>query len=281
LSEIDYKTIDRDSNNLVDAIDKLIDKIDAIDKSKLSEIEMNELTTIYYNLKELYSINQEEKIFEVPLNDEIVNNLYNSIGSKLGLIENKEYVELKPENSILKIPDLEHFESDEKTITDVIIDKNIPLENKKYIIKTLENNINANIENSIDSGTIFKAGQLCRNPNSRANKRSLDCEPNTSNLIDITFDEIALLILSAGNMDGSMSKAMDENGDLVPIIINVMDNGEERQLSIKDIIPSSRNLEGEKFEAKFNTIFTLAQIGYLEHFRNLIDEEGNIDISGY
>jgi len=93
------------------------------------------------NLRELYSINKVEEIYETPINSEIVHNLYNSIGSKLGLIENKEYVELKPENNILKIPELEYYESEGKTITNIIADKNIPLENRKFIIKTLENSI--------------------------------------------------------------------------------------------------------------------------------------------
>lgn len=41
----------------------------------------------------------------------------------------------------MKIPELEYYESEGKTITNIIADKNIPLENRKFIIKTLENSI--------------------------------------------------------------------------------------------------------------------------------------------
>ncbi|KAG4106222.1 hypothetical protein H8356DRAFT_1286662 [Neocallimastix lanati (nom. inval.)] len=109
------------------------------------------------NLRELYSINKVEEIYETPINSEIVHNLYNSIGSKLGLIENKEYVELKPENNILKIPELEYYESEGKTITNIIADKNIPLENRKFIIKTLENTLKqeCGIKLQLPDGTIL------------------------------------------------------------------------------------------------------------------------------
>ena len=49
---------------------------------------------------------------------------------------------------------------------------------------------------------------------------------NSSNLIHGTYDKLALLNLTAGNVDVSLVKIINENGEEELLIINVMSNGE-------------------------------------------------------
>ena len=73
-------------------------------------------------------------------------------------------------------------------------------------------------------------------------------------------------------------KIINEYGEEELMSINVMSNGETIKLTIKDIIPSLRNLEGKELEDQFYKIYTLSQIAFLEHFSNLINESGDFNI---
>ncbi|KAL6588756.1 hypothetical protein U3516DRAFT_922525, partial [Neocallimastix sp. 'constans'] len=68
---------------------------------------------------------------------------------------------------------------------------------------------------------------------------------------DELSNKMAFVVLAAGDENGRLVKEIDKNGNLVPISVTVSYNGEEKQLSIKDIIPSLRNLEGEELDDKF------------------------------
>ncbi|KAL6589740.1 hypothetical protein U3516DRAFT_921521, partial [Neocallimastix sp. 'constans'] len=78
---------------------------------------------------------------------------------------------------------------------------------------------------------------------------------NNNPLKNTNYDELsnkmAFVVLAAGDENGRLVKEIDKNGNLVPISVTVSYNGEEKQLSIKDIIPSLRNLEGEELDDKF------------------------------
>ena len=66
-------------------------------------------------------------------------------------------------------------------------------------------------------------------------------------------DSVTFMILTVGREeDGFLAREYDENGDFVPISIKVLVDGEEKSISIKDVIPSLRNLEGEELEKKFS-----------------------------
>ncbi|KAL6592992.1 hypothetical protein U3516DRAFT_917545, partial [Neocallimastix sp. 'constans'] len=81
---------------------------------------------------------------------------------------------------------------------------------------------------------------------------------NNNPLKNTNYDELsnkmAFVVLAAGDENGRLVKEIDKNGNLVPISVKVSYNGEEKQLSIKDIIPSLRNLEGEELNDKFKQI---------------------------
>ncbi|KAG4094820.1 hypothetical protein H8356DRAFT_1345672 [Neocallimastix lanati (nom. inval.)] len=61
-------------------------------------------------------------------------------------------------------------------------------------------------------------------------------------------------------------------GNLVPVSVTVLVDGEEKQLNIKDIIPSLKNLEGEELDNKFSQLYDIAIVKYAEQFRNFYDE---------
>jgi len=77
--------------------------------------------------------------------------------------------------------------------------------------------------------------------------------------------------LTAGE-NGRLIKKSDANGNLVPVSVTVLVDGEEKQLNIKDIIPSLKNLEGEELDNKFSQLYDIAIVKYAEQFRNFYDE---------
>ncbi|ORX53739.1 hypothetical protein BCR36DRAFT_20181 [Piromyces finnis] len=101
---------------------------------------------------------------------------------------------------------------------------------------------------------------------------------DSSNLIQITYDKLSLLILVAGNVDGTLVKTINEEGKEELMKINVMNNGEKVELTIKDIIPSLRGLEGKELDNKYKTLYSLSQIAFLEYFSNSMDENGQFNI---
>jgi hypothetical protein len=132
------------------------------------------------------------------------------------------------------------------------------------------------------------ASEVCKNPNIESNILRIDNQINkfqqmNENSIKSNKDEkseiekfaerAAFTILAAGREDGSLAKELNENGELVPISINVIENGEEVKKSIKDIIPSLRNLEGKALEDKFRKLYDMAVVQYSEHFETYFDEE--------
>ncbi|OUM58773.1 hypothetical protein PIROE2DRAFT_15877 [Piromyces sp. E2] len=353
LSEIDHKTIMSDSENLVDAIKKLSEQIDSLDLSNLSNTELKELESINNDLNKLNEayIHESFSVEKPILNSEITNCLYNSVGSKLGKIERRVYVELNPDNNNLKVPELERLEN--LDIINIIKDESISIENKKYIFKGLENNVKNSKEQVLDeslyniinemksfiedkkeqiksydsfkehereiinfisllddynnlidatdsNGLIITQGDTSRNSISKIelennlinyaktlnnenvsnilDKIAKKLPSDTSNIIQITYDKLALLILAAGNVDGSLTKIINENGKEELLSVNVMNNDETKKLTIKDIIPSLRNLEGKELEDQYYKIYTLSQIAFLEHFSTSVNNDGEFDI---
>jgi len=85
-------------------------------------------------------------------------------------------------------------------------------------------------------------------------------------------EEVAFVIVAAGKTNGSLAKEYDKDGSLVPIKIKVMRDGEEVELSINEIIPSLKNMEGEELENEFSKLYDMAIMQYLEHFETYYDE---------
>ncbi|KAG4094373.1 hypothetical protein H8356DRAFT_1036224 [Neocallimastix lanati (nom. inval.)] len=81
--------------------------------------------------------------------------------------------------------------------------------------------------------------------------------------IDYGIEEIASLILSAGNSDGTIAKELDPDstGDETrPIEIDVSKANNEGQLmNIKQIVPSLNNLEGKELDDKFKKLYDLSK----------------------
>ncbi|KAL6625978.1 hypothetical protein U3516DRAFT_890993, partial [Neocallimastix sp. 'constans'] len=102
---------------------------------------------------------------------------------------------------------------------------------------------------------------------------------NNNPLKNTNYDELsnkmAFVVLAAGDENGRLVKEIDKNGNLVPISVKVSYNGEEKQLSIKDIIPSLRNLEGEELNDKFSQLYDIALVKYAEQFNNYYDENSD------
>jgi len=140
LSIIDYKTIMSGSKDIVDAIEQLVEKFND-EKIEISEDEKKVLSEIYIKLS-LYTIyNKDENIMNIDL----IKYLSNSIGQKLDEIENKNEVKssLRSDNVVLRVPEIERFESlEDRNILNIIKDENISMENKLYVIKGLTSDIN-------------------------------------------------------------------------------------------------------------------------------------------
>ena len=88
-------------------------------------------------------------------------------------------------------------------------------------------------------------------------------------------DQLAFAILTSGNENGSIAKELDEKGKLVPIKIKVKVNGEEQEISINELIPCLKNLKNEELDQKFNKLYEMAVIQYLEKFDLQYNEETN------
>lgn len=59
-------------------------------------------------------------------------------------------------------------------------------------------------------------------------------------------NEVAFAVIATGKTDGSLAKEYDKDGNLVPVKIKIIKNCEEVELSINEIIPSLKNLEGKE-----------------------------------
>ncbi|KAG4082194.1 hypothetical protein H8356DRAFT_970242, partial [Neocallimastix lanati (nom. inval.)] len=104
--------------------------------------------------------------------------------------------------------------------------------------------------------------------NVRINKSNTDFE-KISNLV-------AFAIFAAGDKDGKLIKEKDSNGNLIPISIPIMINGEEKVISIKDVVPDLKNLEGKDLDDKFSELYDIALVKYSEQFENYYNEEMDI-----
>ncbi|ORX84503.1 hypothetical protein BCR32DRAFT_242550 [Anaeromyces robustus] len=89
--------------------------------------------------------------------------------------------------------------------------------------------------------------------------------------VDYAVEELAALILAAGNEDGTIAREIDPetytynssnnetNYELRPILIDVSNVGNNGNLmDIQHIIPSLRGLEGEELNKKFHELYELA-----------------------
>ncbi|ORX85810.1 hypothetical protein BCR32DRAFT_276025 [Anaeromyces robustus] len=89
--------------------------------------------------------------------------------------------------------------------------------------------------------------------------------------VDYAVEELAALILAAGNEDGTIAKEVDpetisssnNNNEISfekrPILIDISNIGNEYDLmDIQHIIPSLRGLEGEELDKKFHELYELA-----------------------
>jgi len=168
LSVIDYKTIMPGSKDIVDAIEQLLRKFND-EKFLISEDDERILGEIYFKLS-LYSIyNNDDGI----MNRDLIDYLSNSIGQKLGEINNKNEVKnsLRSDNVSLKVPEIERFEKlEDKNILDVIKDESISIENKLYVIKGLASDINNLDEKRLTKEHLDSMHKIYEYINSKANQ---------------------------------------------------------------------------------------------------------------
>jgi len=87
---------------------------------------------------------------------------------------------------------------------------------------------------------------------------------------------VAFAIFAAGDKDGKLIKEKDSNGNLIPISIPITINGEEKVISIKDVVPDLKNLEGKDLDDKFSELYDIALVKYSEQFENYYNEEMDI-----
>ncbi|ORY05942.1 hypothetical protein LY90DRAFT_210413 [Neocallimastix californiae] len=135
-SEINPNIIVSCSVYIKDAIDKLVEKIQSLDNSY-----NNELIDIYNNLSELYSINDMKYGLnqKTSINSELVHKLYNAVSEKLA-IDNSLDENIKPSDNSLKVPGLERVEN--ANLINTIKDNSVSNEDKMYILKGMEHQIN-------------------------------------------------------------------------------------------------------------------------------------------
>jgi len=112
------------------------------------------------------------------------------------------------------------------------------------------------------------------NLNEINNNINLNNSNNKKSKFEEFTDSVAFMILAAGReKDYKLAREYDENGNLVPISIKISVNGEEKSISIKDIIPSLRNLNDDELEKKFEYLYELSSIYYSENFESYYSEE--------
>ncbi|ORX71059.1 hypothetical protein BCR32DRAFT_285871 [Anaeromyces robustus] len=105
--------------------------------------------------------------------------------------------------------------------------------------------------------------------------------------IDYAVEELAALVLSAGNEDGSIAKEaipyVESESDVKtrPILIDVTDiETGGVYLDIQEIIPSLRGLEGDELEKKFKELYDLATVvfnTFMDPDTEEQDRPGNIN----
>jgi len=160
-SEIDPNSIVFDSVDIKEAVEKLIKKIPSLD-----ETYNDDLINIYDNLSELHSINEMEYGLNqnTSVNSEIVHRLYNAISEKLA-IENSFSKNVKQSENIVKVPGLEPAEN--VNILDAIKDNSISADDKKFILKGMEHQINNSPSKYLDN----KLYKLINNINTHINNQ--------------------------------------------------------------------------------------------------------------
>ena len=107
---------------------------------------------------------------------------------------------------------------------------------------------------------------------SENNLKILNKKNPTKSSYERFADSLAFAILAAGKEDSTLSKELDKDGNLIPVKINVMNNGEEAQMSINEIIPSLQGLQGKELEDKFLKLYEMSMVYYLENFDTFYDE---------
>ena len=93
---------------------------------------------------------------------------------------------------------------------------------------------------------------------SENNLKILNKKNPTKSSYERFADSLAFAILAAGKEDSTLSKELDKDGNLIPVKINVMNNGEEAQMSINEIIPSLQGLQGKELEDKFLKLYEMS-----------------------
>ena len=132
------------------------------------------------------------------------------------------------------------------------------------VIHLLSNTIRDKIGENRDGDEEIRA--------SENNLKILNKRNPTKSSYEEFADALAFTILAAGKEDGSLAKELDENGNLVPIKINVLNNGEESYMGINEIIPSLQGLQGKELEDKFLKLYEMSMVYYLENFDTYYDE---------
>jgi len=233
--------------------------IDINDGDNINKVLMSE--DVSEDIKEEI-LNKYEANIKESNDDELIEKSFSNIN------------ELK-ENLLMEESEISKY--DEETLSE---------ENKNKILKfyKLINNLNKIINNiNINEKNQYNLEEFNVNNKVILHTLKINDRDIVNTLIDIYpsiymnydkfSDAISLLILSAGKEDGSLAKELDENGNLVPISIEILVNGEEKLVSIKEIIPIFKNLEGEELEKKFSFLHELASVYYSEHFESYFDEK--------
>ena len=257
----------------------------------INGLQLNNMISSYFDAIEIYENKYNESIDDIelyPFNEFDSQSLYNkekfkSVMSKLSditgidlytiirsddpktamqnLCEKVKNLDEIDEDLYHELNDLRHvynselYKNDETSLNSEMI---------HMLYKTVASKmgINVNDENILSSENNLRA--INNNVNSN-NKRSK---------FEEFTDSVAFMILAAGRMeDGFLAREYDENGDLVPISVKILVDGEEKSVSIKDIIPSLRNLKGEELERKYEQLYELAFVYFLDKFESYYNEE--------
>ncbi|ORX51824.1 hypothetical protein BCR36DRAFT_369732 [Piromyces finnis] len=228
-----------------------------IDELVLREIESSDSQSKYnkdrfkkliYKLATLVKINPNT-IIDTEDPKSAINNLCEKL-SELNDIEDIDNI----------MEELQNF----KSFNDFEFYKNGDTSLNSELVHTLFNTINSK-----------KEGNENENEETRSSENNLNIlnkKKPTKSSYETFSDKLAFAILASGKEDGTLAKELDENGNLVSIKINIMNNGEESLVSINEIIPSFQGLEGKELEDKFFKLYEMSMVYYLENFDTYYNE---------
>ncbi|ORX73462.1 hypothetical protein BCR32DRAFT_285622 [Anaeromyces robustus] len=272
LSTVDYKTIMPESNDIVDAIEKLISKFND-EETTITENEKDKLMEIYFKLSLLNIYNHDDNTKNIDL----VNYLIESIGQKIGMTNSENPLgsyNLRQDNISLKIPELEHFERiEDKSIIDIIKDEYIPIENKIYILKGLESDIN-NLEGErLTEEHINSINEIHEYINLKSNQiKSYELFEGH----EMEINNISALLSHYNNL---VSAINEKYGDEYEGIMSINKELEEyiakranllnNKLTIQDCISNLREFEGKFYKDNLGGLNNLEYEEFINELQNL------------